>query len=69
MVPLSVIVLKRLEFLMTILLLSAPPPPPLETASVLPPLQSTTMHSPSDVLFDDETTLGLIRAFNSNKSS
>ena len=49
-----------------------PPPPhpqPLETASVLPPLQSTTMHSLSDVLFNDETVLGLIRALNSNKSS
>ena len=39
------------------------------TVFVLTPLQSTTVDSLSDVLFKDETILGLIRALNSNKSS
>ena len=42
---------------------------PLVTDSVLPPFQLRTGHTLSDVSFDDETILGIIRALNPNKSS
>ena len=42
---------------------------PLDTDSILPSFQLRTRHTLSDVLFDDETILGIIRSLNPNKSS